>query len=706
MKDLTQNTIFTIGLPHIGPYSYLIKRVVNDFLKKFKINDIRLEVSPPITKKTINRGSQYMDENMCLPAKIVLGNILEMADRKIPVVLEWDNCGQCRQKTYGLIHQSILRQLGVSIKVIPIQARRLIKGLVEAVPQISFSQWKVIIRELFRAIWRHDLELMRKQAKGFSDKPKIGICGEIYTVLEPGANFELIKRLKEQGVYIHNMCSLSQFLFGSLFPGGSKIRKIKWLFVMLYLRMWREIWDWARGRIRRPDINYELMERAEKETHRYLKKHAVGGHGRESVVWTIYYALAGFDGVVHIMPFPCMPEATVSVLLDEISKDYGISVNHLVFDQQFGEQNLITRAEAMANLLCFKKSGIASLLKTRKEGLWLGVDVGSTSTKAVLLNGKTLEIVDSEYQFSHREPIETLKKVIVALLARNRKKEIKGMATTGSGRRLAQALLSAPLAIDEISCQTIGCLLTNSNVRSIIEIGGQDSKFIKLDQFGIPNWFNMNSICSAGTGAFLSSAAREFKVPIEQLGACAQSAACTVSITGRCGVFAEADIVSKQQAGYPKEGIIRGMCEALAKNYLSNLCRSQKLEKPVMFTGGVALNSGVVQAFNDLLKTKVLIHPYAKVSGAIGAGFLAMAKSGIGGLFEEDFIKKAKFKSQTFTCYDCANECEVSLICRNEKIIAAFGSRCGKYNAMVGKEVEEPSKKLNNTFKFVPNKTS
>jgi predicted CoA-substrate-specific enzyme activase len=690
MFQITEREKIRVGMPSLGVYGALFNRSIRRALKKVGVDNIELNLAPPITRKTINRGAQHMDENMCLPAKILLGSILELHEQGNQVVVEWDNCGDCRQKTYCLVHQSTLRQLGIDVRILAVQPRNLTAWLLEIVPGLSKRQQRQFIREVLRDLWKFDERLMEKQTTPLKRAPKIGICGEIYTVLEPAANLGLISRLEEQGAYVHNALPLSQFVFHHLLDGE---HRVKWAAAFAYLGMFRELWNWCYKRMKRPDVDYKILQRAKEVTEKYFPKHSIGGHGKESVTWAIYYALSGFDGIVHIMPFPCMPEATVTALIDEVSKDYGIPVNHLVFDQQFGEQNLITRAEAMVNLLRFKKEGLKSTLETRRSGFWLGLDVGSTSTKAVLVDGQTLELVDSEYQLTHREPINAIKRVITAIRNRHPEKKIKGGATTGSGRRLAKALLDSPLAVDEISCQVMGCIMSDSSVRSIIEIGGQDSKFIRLDPCGVPSWFNMNSICSAGTGAFLSSAAREFKIPIEGLGSCARSAQCAVSITGRCGVFAESDIVSKQQAGYPVNSIVKGMCRALAQNYLSNVCRSEKLKGPIMFTGAVALNQGVVDAFCELTEQEVRVHPNQRVSGAIGAAFIALTRNAIGGF--EVCNSGTEFGSYTLNCHDCSNECEVSLIYRDNYVVCALGSRCGKYEKFAGQSVDDVKMRTN-----------
>lgn len=691
MTRIADAEMIQVGMPSMGVYGRILKNAIEEALRKIGVDHIKLNVAPPITRRTVNRGAQHMDENMCLPAKILLGSIIELHERGNHVIVEWDNCGDCRQKTYCLVHRSTLRQLGINARVVAAQPRNMTGWLLEIVPDLSKRRQRRFIRHILRDLWEFDVRRMAEQAHPPEDKPKIGICGEIYTVLEPAANLGLVSRLKEQGAYVHNALPLSQFVFRRLLD-GEPAGRLKWAAGFAYLGMFKELRNWCIKRMQRPDVDLRLFRQAKEETEKYFPEHTVGGHGKESVTWAIYYALSGFDGIVHIMPFPCMPEATVTTLMDEVSKDYGISVNHLVFDQQFGEQNLITRAEAMVSMLRFKKEGLDATLKTRRPGFWLGVDLGSTSTKAVLLNGETLETVDQEYRFTNRNPIVALKGVIEALLERNPDKKVVGGATTGSGRRLAQALLDAPLAVDEINCQTIGCMLVNRSVRSIIEIGGQDSKFISLNKNGDPIWFNMNSICSAGTGAFLSSAAREFQTPVEKLGACAQSAECAVSITGRCGVFAESDIVSKQQAGYPTNAIIKGMCEALAQNYLGNVCRSRALAGPIMFTGAVALNEGVAAAFSELCGEEVQIHPDARTSGAQGAAFMALVRNAVGGF--QTCRPETQFGSYTFNCHDCANKCEVSLIHRDERIVCALGSRCGKYGRFVGQSLDEFQSKV------------
>ena len=696
MPDTTGAT--RIGIPRMGRYSAVLKRLIEGALRDEGVDDFHLELAPQITRRTVDRGGGLMDENVCLPAKIMLGNILDLKDVGIDTVVEWDNCGDCRQKAYWLMHNSVLRQMDVEVTIHPMQPRNPTGWLEEAIPDLPNGTKRRLLRRLLRELWASDVPTMQAQARRLEEadaqgRPKIGVCGEIYTVLEPAANLDLLKRLRDAGGYVHNALPLSQFLFHQLLDdtGDGPLtrgtwQRVRWAAAFAYLGMWREIGSWCLQQMTRPDVDPDLYHRAVREADPYLPKAGVGGHGKESIIWTIYYALAGFDSVVHIMPFPCMPEATTSVIIDEAANDYGISVNHFVFDQQFGEQNVITRAEALVNMTRFRRQGTKDLVDRRRSGYWLGVDIGSTSTKAVLLDGDTLEVVDEQYELNQRDPMGAIRTVVTAITSRNPDRPISGGATTGSGRRLGQALLDAPLAIDEISCQAVGCMLSGRKVRSIIEIGGQDSKFISLDDDGVPNWFGMNSICSAGTGSFLTSAAREFNLAVEDLGACARSTSCGVNITGRCGVFAESDIVSKQQAGYPASDIVKGMCRALAQNYLHNICRSRRVEGPIMFTGAVALNEGVADAFAELCDQEIMIHDRPRVSGALGAAFLALTRDATGGFTV--CRSETEFDSHTFQCRGCSNECEVSLVHRDDRIVCVLGSRCRVHERHCGRDVQ------------------
>lgn len=678
-----EKRIKKISIPHIGTYSRGIVEEIQKILEKEGIKHLEFILAAPTTKKTVMRGWQLMDENMCLPAKITLGNMLEALDQQgVNSILMWDSCGTCRYKVYHILHRNILKRLGYKVKMYRFRGWHAFSDLQAVDPAITK---KVVLKVLWRGLWRiwnEDKKLLQHQSRIPKDKPKIGIVGEIYTILDPNANLQLLEKLEKNGVFIHNSLPLSEYVFKML---------------------WHKPFFRKLG-FKRPDINYKILEEAKREAENYLPKYTVGGHGKESIINTIYYAKMGFDGIIHVQPFPCMPESTVSEFLDEISEDYHTPVNHLTFDQHFGEANLNTRIEATVNMLRmgkdFKQFSQKKIWRTvqprpllvvpvnnNQEKFYLGVDVGSVSTKGVIMNQEG-EIMDSFYLDTARDPIRAIQRGLKQLKdkVKNKHWNIVATATTGSGRELAATILGADVAVDEITCQTLGAIRYVPEVRTIIEIGGQDSKFIQIDENGVPIWFNLNTICSAGTGSFFMGAAREFGLSIEEFGQIAKNSEREVRITGRCGVFAESDMVTKQQQGYSKEALIRGMCMAMPQNFLNNVARNRNIKEPVVFTGGVASNPGAVEGFEKILKKKVQVLPYNKISGAIGACLYAQSKinkekSNFKGLE----ISEANFQRKGFICPDCPNQCEISLLLKDGQILAAFGSRCRKWEALTGK---------------------
>jgi activator of 2-hydroxyglutaryl-CoA dehydratase len=193
----------------------------------------------------------------------------------------------------------------------------------------------------------------------------------------------------------------------------------------------------------------------------------------------------------------------------------------------------------------------------------------------------------------------------------------------------------------------------------------------------------MNTVCAAGTGSFLDMQASRLDIPIEQFGCMACSSNNAVSIAGRCTVFAESDMIHKQQLGHSTEDIIKGLCEALARNYLNNVGKGKEILPPIMFQGGVAANEGMKEAFEKFLGEKVIIPKHYDVMGAIGAAILAleeMEKRPRDTKFVGWDIPELSFKTSGFECSDCSNACEVVEIKKNGDIIARWGSRCGKWN--------------------------
>ena len=257
---------------------------------------------------------------------------------------------------------------------------------------------------------------------------------------------------------------------------------------------------------------------------------------------------------------------------------------------------------------------------------YLGIDVGSVTTKLAVVDEKG-QYIDSYMLKTAGKPVLAvqtgLNKILEQANAANREYDIKGVGTTGSGRNLAGALVGADIVKNEITAHAVAAATNIPGVQTILEIGGQDSKIIILRD-GIVTDFAMNTVCAAGTGSFLDHQAQRLNVPIEIFGETALKSENPARIAGRCGVFAESDLIHKQQLGYPVEDLLYGLCQALVRNYLSNLALGKELLPTVSFQGGVATNSGMVKAFEEALETEIVVPDHHQTMGAIGAALLAM----------------------------------------------------------------------------------
>lgn len=322
---------------------------------------------------------------------------------------------------------------------------------------------------------------------------------------------------------------------------------------------------------------------------------------------------------------------------------------------------------------------------------FLGVDVGSVSTNIVLLTEDGM-VTESMYLRTQGRPMQTIQDGMRALrLKIGPSAEILGVGTTGSARQLAATLLGADVVKNEITAHAVAASRVLPEVRTILEIGGQDSKIIVLRN-GIVVDFAMNTVCAAGTGSFLDQQASRLGIPIEQFGPLALQAQHPVRIAGRCSVFAESDMIHKQQLGHPLPDILAGLCQAMVRNYLNNVGKNKEILGPIFFQGGVAANPGIRKAFEEELGQEVIIPENFSVMGALGAAYLAqerfMQKKGFTTNFRGLKLAETNFKARSFDCRGCANHCEVVEIRQEEKILSRWGDRCGKWSA--GGLLEQP----------------
>ncbi len=327
---------------------------------------------------------------------------------------------------------------------------------------------------------------------------------------------------------------------------------------------------------------------------------------------------------------------------------------------------------------------------------FLGIDVGSVTTKLALVD-ENGQYIDGIMLRTAGKPVMAIQNGMTNLVEKLQAEiEVLGVGTTGSGRNLAGVLVGADVVKNEITAHAVAASINAPGVQTILEIGGQDSKIIILRD-SIVTDFAMNTVCAAGTGSFLDQQASRLGVPINEFGPCALKSKAPARIAGRCGVFAESDLIHKQQLGYQMPDLLYGLCQALVRNYLSNLALGKDIQPKIVFQGGVASNIGMVKAFEEALKTEVIVPENHQMMGAIGAALLAMENHRFNGSptkFKGWQVKDFTFTSFTHECADCANNCEVVSIVQGEckcqdpktpkevtgNIIARWGGTCGKWD--------------------------
>ncbi|MBA7641023.1 hypothetical protein ES703_48695 [subsurface metagenome] len=320
------------------------------------------------------------------------------------------------------------------------------------------------------------------------------------------------------------------------------------------------------------------------------------------------------------------------------------------------------------------------------EEVYLGLDVGSLSTNVVLINDGN-EVVARQYLPTAGKPLEAIRKGLAEIYEEVGKRVmVKGAGATGSGRYLTGDFIGADTIRNEIIAQATAAIAIDPSVDTIFEIGGQDSKFISIDN-GVIVDFEMNKVCAAGTGSFLEEQAEKLDINIvQEFGDLALKARKPARLGDRCTVFMESDLNSHQQKGVNKEDLVGGLAYSIVHNYLQKVVGNKRIGEKIFFQGGVTNNRAVVAAFEKVTGKPILVPPHFDVTGAIGVAMLA--KEAVCGKSKTRFkgfdISQIPYSLDSFTCRGCSNECEIRRVrIVGEKKPLCYGGRCEKY------EVEE-----------------
>ena len=260
--------------------------------------------------------------------------------------------------------------------------------------------------------------------------------------------------------------------------------------------------------------------------------------------------------------------------------------------------------------------------------LVLGIDPGSTTTKAILLDAATNGVVASHYTRTQGDPVAAARGCIRALVDQVGNRQVGLVGTTGSARELVGAYLGTAHVYNEISAHAAGATHFDADVDTIFEIGGQDSKYIYLRN-GVPIDYAMNNACSAGTGSFLEEGAHgDLGISVSDIADRALAADAPVQLKATCAAFISSDIRIAQQQGYSRDNIVAGLVYAIAVNYLTRVKGARYVGKKIFLQGGVALNRAVGHAFAHSVGRQVVIPPNPELLGALGVALLALERSG------------------------------------------------------------------------------
>jgi predicted CoA-substrate-specific enzyme activase len=257
-------------------------------------------------------------------------------------------------------------------------------------------------------------------------------------------------------------------------------------------------------------------------------------------------------------------------------------------------------------------------------GLVAGVDIGSTTSKAVLIDGTGTVVAFSIIDTKHDRDQSGEEVLALALAAAGKGgADLVLIASTGYGRR---SFKRTQKVLPEIVCHARGTAHLHPGVKTIIDVGGQDSKIIAVGERGTVDMFEMNDRCAAGTGRFFEVLSRRLlSVPMEELGPLALKSTNPVFLSSVCTVFAESEIISHLSGGTPAEDIAMGILESMAKRVVAigKQARIDYLE-PVVLTGGIALNIAAKRAFEDQLGKEVVVLDRPQMPAALGVALLAL----------------------------------------------------------------------------------
>lgn len=348
--------------------------------------------------------------------------------------------------------------------------------------------------------------------------------------------------------------------------------------------------------------------------------------------------------------------------------------------------------------------GVRPVAMGERVRAFLGVDVGSVSTNVVLIDDED-RMIAWRYLPTAGRPLDAVRKGIVEIGNEvGDRVDVAAVGSTGSGRYLTADFVGSDIVRNEITAQARAATAHSLDVDTVLEIGGQDSKFIRIENGAVVD-FAMNSACAAGTGSFLEEQADKLRIDLRSQFAPLAFESTSPSCLGeRCTVFMESDLVHHQQQGARINDLTAGLAYSIAQNYLNRVVEGRPLGQRVLFQGGVAWNRSVLAAFRQLTGRDIVVPPHHDVTGAIGAAILAREdlarRNGPGPAttrFRGFDLSTRTYDAEVFECKACPNLCEVNRVSIAGEPPIFHGARCDKFEE-AGRAARDAHKRIPDLF--------
>lgn len=310
--------------------------------------------------------------------------------------------------------------------------------------------------------------------------------------------------------------------------------------------------------------------------------------------------------------------------------------------------------------------------------VYLGIDIGSTSTKGILLNRQN-KILAGFYTRTSGQPIIAVQNIFEAINDITKKHKVSfnflGVSTTGSGRKFIGKIINADLVIDEISAHARAAYELNNEVDTIIEIGGQDSKFTTLKD-GMVTFSVMNNVCAAGTGSFIEEQARKLGCDISEFSERAMTSSAPLS-SDRCTVFMERDINHYLVNGYSKDEVLASILHSIRDNYLMKVAVLPNIGETICFQGATAKNKALIAAFEQKINKPIFVSKFCHLTGALGSALLLSEANSTSSNFRGINLYKSPIPFESEVCKLCHNNCKITKVTVQGETVA-FGFLCGR----------------------------